>query len=135
MNHARKRILISDCDAEVLITLEHVLEDDGFDTTTASSTDETLRFLKQGQFDLILAADHPPEVDCEQLLRDSTAPVVAMENKPRHPFAESYLLSLGARRIVNKWQREEVETAVNDVLSVQAREAAKRAVAGTANLG
>ncbi len=137
MNHARKRILISDSDVEVLIALEHALEDDGFDTTTASTMDETLRYLHQGEYDLILAADHPPEVDCEQLLRDlqSHTPIVAMENRPRHPFAEPYLLSLGAKRIVNKWQREEVENAVSEVLSVPAGEAGKRAVAATANLG
>ncbi len=138
MNHARKRILISDCDADVLILLEHVLEDDGFDTTTACTTDETLRYLQQGTYDLILAADHPPELNCERLLRDSQSrqtPIVAMENKPRHPFAEPYLLSLGAKRIVHKWQREEVEKAVNELLIAQAGEAAKSAVAATANLG
>ena len=138
MNHSRKRILISDCDAEVLIALERLLEDDGFDTTTASTMDETLRYLQQGQYDLVLAADHPPEMNCERLLRESrtrSTPVIAMENTPRHPFAGLYLLSLGARKIVHKWEREEVESAVNELLMVQAGKAAKSAVAGTANLG
>jgi DNA-binding response OmpR family regulator len=138
MNQAGKRILISDCDVEVLIALEHVLEDDGFDTTTASTIDETLRLLGQQKFDLLLVADHPPELNCERLLRNSQSrgtPVVALENRPRHPFAEPYLLSLGVRRIVNKWEHREVQDAVNELLVRHTGESAKSAVAGTAKLG
>jgi len=137
MNGARMRVLISDCDTDVLIALERVLEDDGFDTTTACTTDETLRLLAQKNFDLILAADHPPELNCEVLLRNSQSggiPVVALENGPRHPFAEPYLLSLGAKRIVHKWEYQEVQNAVKDLLVRHVGETAKSAVAGTANL-
>jgi DNA-binding response OmpR family regulator len=137
--NAKKRILISDCDAEVLIALERFLEDHGFDTTTACSTDEALRLALQKPFDLILAADHPPEMNCELLLRclsASKTPVVAMENDlPRHPFAGPYLLSLGAKGIVHKWEHKEVQDAVTTLLVTSAPEAAKSAVAGTANLG
>ena len=138
MNQARKRILISDCDAEVLIALEHVLEDAGFDTTTACTIEETLRLLGQKQFDLVLAADHPPELNCEVLLHRSKSggpPVVAMENLPRHPFVESYLLALGAKKIVHKWEPQEVQAAVRELLVLQPVEGAKSAVAGTAKLG
>lgn len=138
MNQARKRILISDCDAEVLIVLEHVLEDAGFETTTACTIDETLRLLGQKQFDLVLAADHPPELNCEILLHRSKTggpPVVALESRPRHPFVESYLLALGAKRIVHKWEPQEVQDAVRELLINQAGEGAKSAVAGTAKLG
>lgn len=138
MIYAKKRILICDCDAEALIALEHVLEDQGFDTTTACTMDEALRLLARSRFDLILAADHPPELNCELLLRSSQSggtPVVAMENRPRHPFAEPYLLSLGARQIVHKWEHQEVQNAVNELLLRQVGEAAKSAVAGTAKLG
>lgn len=135
MNHAKKRILISDCDAEVLIALEHILEDDGFDTTTACTTAETLRLLGQKKFDLILAADHPPELNCELLLHSGGPPVVVLENLPRHPFAEPYLLSLGVKRIVHKWEYQEVQAAVNELLVTQGGELAKSAVAGAAKLG
>ncbi len=138
MNHARKRILISDCDAEALISLEHLLEDDGFDTTTAWTTDETLNLLEQKKFDLVLAADHPPELNCERLLRNSRSretPVVALENVPRHPFAEPYLMALGAKGIVHKWRQEEVKGFVNKLFASRASETQKRAVAATAKLG
>jgi len=138
MNDARKRILISDCDVDVLIALEHDLEDLGFDTTIASTSEETLRLLGQGRFDLILVADHPPEVNCELLLKQRHAegtPVVALENRPRHPFAEQYLLSLGVKRIVHKWELNEVNEAVRDLLATQAETALKCAVAAPAKLG
>jgi len=138
MNQAKKRILISDCDEEVLISLEHTLEDAGFDTTTACTTGEAIRLLGQREFDLILAADHPPELSCELLLRNLQTggiPLVALENQPRHPFAEQYLLSLGARRIVHKWRPDEVQSVVQELLITQSGEVTKSAVAGTAKLG
>ena len=141
MNENRKRILIADCDTEVLIALERVLEDDGFETTTACTTAETLGWLRKARFDLVLAADHPPELDCELLLRDpllsnpkTRTPLVALEHVPRHPFVEQYLLSLGARRVVHKWEHQEVRDVVREVLVRRSGEAAKSAVAGTAIL-
>lgn len=137
MQQGRKRILISDCDVEALLALERVLEDDGFDTTTACTDEETLRLLTQQKFDLALVADHPPELNCERLLRLSKfgVPVVALENRPRHPFAEPYLLSLGAEKIVHKWEHQEVQNAVNELLLRHNGETGKRAVAATAKLG
>jgi CheY-like chemotaxis protein len=133
----KKRILISDCDEEVLIALEHWLEDQGFDTTTAWSTEESLRLLNQKDFDLVLAADHPPELDCEILLRNAPGkgiPVVALASRPRHPFAEQRLLALGAQRVVHKWEPSEVQRAVEDLIN-SAQAMPKRAVAGTRKVG
>ena len=138
MDHAKKRILISDCDPDVLITLERVLEDAGFDTTTAMTQEETVRLLAQGDFDLLLAADHPPELSCAELLRRSHAggpPLIALESRERHPFVEPYLLALGAKKIVHKWEPQQVQAAVMDLLTKQPREGVKSAVAGKANLG
>jgi len=137
MKQPRQRILISDCDVEALIALERVLENNGFDTTTVCTQDETVRLLAQQQFDLVLVADHPPELNCERLLRQSklNVPVVALENRPRHPFAEPYLLSLGARKIVHKWEHQEVQNAVNELLVRHSGETGKRAVAAAAKLG
>ena len=137
MKQPRQRILISDCDVEALIALERVLEDDGFDTTTVCTHDETVRLLTQQQFDLVLVADHPPELNCERLLRQSKlgVPIVALENRARHPFSEPYLLSLGAKKIVHKWEHEEVQNAVNELLVRHTGEAPKSAVAATAKLG
>lgn len=138
MNRQRKRVLISDCDDEVLIALERLLEDAGFDTTTACSTSEALDLLRMSEFDLVLAADHPPELNCEAILRLAQAkqvPVVGLETRPRHPFAEAYLLSLGASRIVHKWDHQQIRNAANELLFTLPGERAKSAVAASGHLG
>jgi DNA-binding response OmpR family regulator len=138
MNYAKKRILISDCDAELLISLERVLEDEGFDTTTVCTTNETVRLLHGRAFDLALIADHPPELNCEAILRDMVpggTQIIALENRTRHPFAEPYLLSLGARRIVHKWDSSEVLRAVKEALAGNSTESTKSGVAAAAKLG
>lgn len=140
MKDPKKHILIADSDEQALIALEHLLEDEGFETTTAWSTNQVVDLIERGRFDLLLVADHPPEVNCELLLRrtkgkNAATPLVVMENRPRHPFAEPYLLTLGAREIVHKWQYEEVKHAVSGMLAPASGMASKRAVAGALNLG
>ena len=138
MKDTRRRILISDCDPELLMTLERVLEDNGFNTTTVCTTSETVRLLQGKSFDLALIADHPPELNCAAVLKGSHpggTPIVALENRPRHPFAEPYLLSLGVRKIVHKWDSSEVLRAVKEALASRAVDKAKTAVAATAKLG
>ncbi|HWR16245.1 MAG TPA: response regulator [Terriglobales bacterium] len=122
MNLGKKHVLIADSDERALIALEHLLEDEGFDTTTAWSTSETVDLLEKKSFDLMLVADHPPELNCEAVLRKAKSegrhvPLLVLENKPRHPFAEPYLMTLGARKIVHKWKAEEVKKAVTGTLN------------------
>ncbi len=135
MNSCRKHILIADSDEQSLIELEHLLEDEGFDTTTAWSTTDTVSLLGSKQFDLLLIADHPPELDCEQVLRYRRAagakvPLVVLETRPRHPFAEPYLVTLGADQFVRKWQSGDVKEVVHGILDLGGG-ASKSAVAGT----
>lgn len=122
MNNERKHILIADSDELALIKLEQMLEDDGFETTTAWTTTETVNLIKSGKFDLLLIADHPPELNCELVLKTirsegGKTPLLVLENKPRHPFSEGFLINLGARQIVHKWQIGEVRQAVEGMLA------------------
>jgi len=140
MNEERKHILIADCDEEVLIELEHLLEDEGFDTTTAWSTDETLSLVRQKTFDLLLIADHPPELSCELVIRESSGterqlPVYVMEGSIKHPFQEPYLLNMGATGVVQKHRREDVRRAVHGFFSVVVPSSSKTAVAPSAKVG
>jgi DNA-binding response OmpR family regulator len=64
------QVLIVDLDQDALLTLQHVLEDAGFDTTISWDEAEARHLLKQKVFDLILLGDHPPELDAEAFLRD-----------------------------------------------------------------
>ena len=136
---SRKHILIADSDELALIELERLLEDDGFATTTAWSTRETVELLSRERFDLVLIADHPPELNCEQILRlkreaGAQVPVIVLQTGPRHPFAEPYLSALGASNFVQKGHRADVRRAVEGVLG-RGFSASKTAVAGTTNLG
>ncbi len=121
MHIPRKHILIADSDEQVLINLEHLLQDEGFETTTAWSTTETLRLLQSGNFDLLLVADHPPEINCEVVLRmrkqeGTKSPLVVLESRPRHPFSEPYLSTLGAASFVPKQQLGAVKDVVLGML-------------------
>jgi DNA-binding response OmpR family regulator len=139
MNSARKHILIADSDERALIELERLLQDEGFETTTAWSTSDTVELLTNKQFDLLLVADHPPELNCEQVLRrrreaGAQVPLIVLETKPRHPFAEPYLVTLGASNFVQKWQKGDVKSMVHGMLGFGVV-ASKSAVAGTMKLG
>ena len=70
MEEGSRRILIVDLDADTLITLQHVLEDAGLDTTITWDENEARRLLKSKSFDLILVGDHPPELKAETVLRE-----------------------------------------------------------------
>jgi DNA-binding response OmpR family regulator len=69
MQQSPKHILILDSDETILIELERVLEDAGFRTTTTWNTLDVTKRLDQGEFDLLMVADHPPEVSCELILK------------------------------------------------------------------
>jgi DNA-binding response OmpR family regulator len=138
MAGVKKHILIADSDEQTLIELERLLQDEGFETTTAWTTSETVDLLTNEQFDLLLVADHPPELNCEQVLRRRHAggakvPLVVLETEPRHPFAEPYLVTLGADSFVQKWRTGDVKSVVLGILNLGSG-ASKSAVAGRMNL-
>jgi len=65
----RKRILIADCHEDVLIILEKLLEDEGFDTTTVWTAKEVLSMAGVNAFDLLLISEYLPDVQCEEVLK------------------------------------------------------------------
>ena len=68
MNAQRKKILIADCHEEILITLQKLLEDAGFDTTTVWTARDFVGSLHSGTFDLVLINEYLPDARCEELL-------------------------------------------------------------------
>ena len=63
------RVLILDLEASILIALERVFEEAGFDTTTTWNIYEAVLYLEKRCFDLIVVGDHPPEIDAYAVLR------------------------------------------------------------------
>ncbi len=117
---ARKRILIIDNDEDVLIALEQMLESEGFETTTAWDMQEGLQALSSG-FDLLLVGDHPPEMNCERLLKQLQrerieVPCVVLHSAARHPFSSEYLRFLGASGVACKWSYSEVADEIRRCL-------------------
>ncbi len=53
----KKRILIADCYVEVLLALGRMLENAGFDTTTAWTGREALSLIQSQTFDLVLVRE------------------------------------------------------------------------------
>ena len=83
MKTLRKKILVADCHEEVLIALEKMLEDAGFDTTTVWTANDALKRLDSEVFDLVLVNEYLPDADCEDLLkalrkRDAQMPCVCL---------------------------------------------------------
>jgi DNA-binding response OmpR family regulator len=117
MPQQRKKILIVDNDEDVLIALERVMEETGYNTTTAWDLPEGLDLMTTSGFDLLLIGDHPPELNCERVLKllrreDVKVPCIVMHTAARHPFSEPYLRFLGASGIACKWSAEEVAAEV-----------------------
>ena len=134
----RNRILIVDNDEKVLIALERALEQEGYETQTAWDLPEGLEVLADGGFNLLLVGDHPPELNCERVLKVLARehvglPVVVMHSKPRHPFAEAFVTHLGAAGVVCKWNDGQVVETVRNCFRIppQSAEApGRRAAAG-----
>ena len=104
MNTSRKRVLIADCHEEVLIALEKMLEEMGFDTTTVWTAKDALRLIDSEVFDLVLVNEYLPDADCEDLLK-------ALQRRGAHvPFA------LGGS-VMWEYFGENTLPSVNDVIN------------------
>ena len=121
-NALRKRVLVADCHEDVLITLEKILEDAGFNTSTVWTAREALKLLDSQSFDLVLVNEYLPDAECEEFLkalrrRGARPPCIVMQ--PSAPeltdFAE--LQVLGARGIVCKYAHSQIVALVSECLA------------------
>ena len=122
MRTARKKILIADCHEEVLILLERMLEDAGFDTTTAWTAQDALKLMETQPFDLIIVNEYLPDSECEELLRalqnkGTQVPCIVMQPSAPEITDTRILRRLGAREIVCKWAYQQIVDAVGRCLS------------------
>ena len=105
MKPTRKKLLIVDCHGDVLVVLERLFEDAGFDTTTAWTAQEALNQVGSSRFDLVLLNEHLPDARCEDLLhvlrkRANDTPCVVMQSSGRETDAR--FERLGAKGIICK---------------------------------
>ena len=121
MKTLRKKILVADCHEEVLIALEKMLEDAGFDTTTVWTANDALKRLDSEVFDLVLVNEYLPDSDCEDLLkalrkRGAQMPCVVMQPSAPETTDFSRFQVLGARDIVCKHAYRQVVEIVSECL-------------------
>ncbi len=69
MSAMAQKVLIVDDDAEVLIALERLLEDEGYCTATAWSGQEAISLLQAQPFDLVLLDGALSDVDSSEVLQ------------------------------------------------------------------
>lgn len=130
MKEQQKGILILSSDEGLLMTLERLLEDAGFETTTTWDPGEALRLLGSRRFDLVLLGDHPPDVDGGKVLRQLRAgkvdaPCIVLQSAARHPFEAGYFQSLGAYRVITKRDRGDLAETIRQCLRAWEEDRAK----------
>jgi len=121
MATGRKRVLVADCHEEVLIVLEKVLEDAGFDTTTVWTAQEVLDMAESEVFDLLLVNEYLPDTECEELLkklqkRGRQVPCIVMQPSAPEITDIGILQGLGAREIVCKRAYQQIVDSVSRCL-------------------
>jgi DNA-binding NtrC family response regulator len=121
MKTPRKKVLIADCHEEVLIALEKMLEDAGFDTTTVWTARDTLRLVDSQVFDLVLVNEYLPDADCEDLLkalhkRGAQVPCIVMQPSAPEITNVADLRALGARNIVCKYSYQQIVKVISECL-------------------
>jgi DNA-binding response OmpR family regulator len=103
----RKRILVIDDDEQALISLERLLENEGYETTTAWSGEEGLALLRSNVFDLVLLDDYLRDIEHEDIFGEIRAmaphPLVILTESFLMPEEKRYFINLGATAIVRKW--------------------------------
>ncbi len=122
MQPLRKRILIVDPHEEVLISLERLFEDAGYNTCTVWSGQEALSCLRTGHFDLVLISDYLPDFECDSLLREVAACSDSTRCVVMQPCAagltdNEHLLSLGAAAVVCKYDLSDMLGTVRQMVS------------------
>ncbi len=121
MNPSSKRILIVDCHEEILIVLERLLEDAGFDTTTVWTAKEALRLADSCAFDLVLVNEYLPDADCEDVLRGlqkrcGQIPCIVMQPSAPEMVDFTRFEALGAKDIVCKHCFRQIVELVRECL-------------------
>lgn len=124
---AKRRILVIDDDERVLISLECLLEDRGYETTTAWSGQEGLALLRAQRFDMVLLDDYLRDIELEEIFseirRMETQPLVILTESVPTSGARKHYFDLGASAVVDKWAPcEEIAAEIRKCFTMTALE-------------
>lgn len=124
---AKKRVLVIDDDEQVLISLECLLENEGYETTVAWTGQEGLALLRSKPFDLVLLDEYLRDIAREDIFNEirgmEVQPPVILTESTGMPEAGRGFLERGATAVVYKWAPcEEIAAAVRKCFSMTALE-------------
>jgi CheY-like chemotaxis protein len=68
--YRRKAVLLLDFDADLLISLERLLEDSGFNCTSTWNVEQAYALMETGVFDFLVIGHRPPQLDADEILAD-----------------------------------------------------------------
>jgi CheY-like chemotaxis protein len=111
------RALIVDNSEEVLLSLEKLLGNAGFDTRTTWSGHEALALMQSKPFDVLLVDDYLPDLHIAEFLKKvklqarKPAVIVMIKGRPQ-PADLRRFKSLGVDTIVDKMDPEQVRRAL-----------------------
>jgi DNA-binding response OmpR family regulator len=120
MPDQRNKILIVDNDEEILIALERLFENQGYDT--AITFDHAgLQSLPPGEVDLLVLDDYLSDADCLQVMRDfrgSLRPptIVTYRHRPSLQMRTEFEI-LGVDAVVDKGAHPQLLATVRRLLS------------------
>jgi DNA-binding NtrC family response regulator len=122
----KQKVLLADCHEDVLIALEKILEDAGFDTTTVWTARDAMRCLESQAFDLILVNEYLPDGECEDVLnalhkKGTQIPCIVMQPSAPQITDFAHLEALGAREIVYKYAYRRIVETVKECLLCQSK--------------
>ena len=120
-NQGIRKVLIADNDEDVLVALEHALENGGYATATALSQDQISKLLTEEEFDLCVLDDCLSDNDSIGVLAELQEPAkgpIVIVTYHRFPEAhqETQLRALGVRAFVNKRAHSELVDIVSRLL-------------------
>ena len=126
MKVPRKKVVVADGNEEVLIALEKILEETGFDTTAVLTAGEVLKLVDSRMLDLILVNEYLPDAECEDLLkalrtRGERVPCIVMQPCAPEMADISRLQALGARHIVYKYGYQQILDVMSECLACDKR--------------
>ena len=104
------KILIVDDDEHVLIELEHLLESEGYRTTTWCRR-EALAFTDQMQFDILLVDEDMAHPNCAALVAE------LQRRQPRAFFQMRSRKNHKNPSTIHKWEHAEVKATIRNVLA------------------
>ena len=124
MNTPRKTVLVADGHEDVLIALEKILEEAGFDTATVWTARDALKLLDSRAFDLVLINEYLPDAECEDLLkalheRGAQMPCVVMQPSAPEITDFTNLQALGARDVVCKYAYRQIVDVIRACLACE----------------